>query len=224
MTPVAEECFSASLRERLAPALGALGRRAVAWDPENPDELRRWLVVTWQAIRASASLLESATQELERGPQSSFTDLLFDYYTLLGVERSSRDGQMVARLSAVGVTLDVVRLELPNRHIAALVGSQYYLVRHYHPALLLGYIAFCQADPPGPQPTGTAASPMGWGSLLMAERDPGQLESLRLVLDEVPLDPSSLRPAIVVNALRCAASYGAAIDTITREKRAHCPT
>jgi hypothetical protein len=212
--------FSVQLFERLLPAIDALARRRSAqhWDPGEPEALRRWFLVVWQSVQASLPLLELAAVQLAQFPRSPFRELLGEYYTLHALEEQGHDRRLLDDLAALGVGDDRAFLELPNRHIAAMVGSQYYLIRHYHPALLLGYIAFCLGHPPGREAIESLRARSGtshdvWRTYRFhADVDPCHLEELCAVLDEVPLDPPPLRPAIFVNALRCAAAYGAALD------------
>jgi hypothetical protein len=214
-----EPPFSAGLLERLDPAVEALRRRPTAWDPADPYLLRRWLVLVWQAVRASVPLLEFAAHQVG-APQTPFSELLFDYYTLHAADMRVQEELFLEDLASAGVETEIAALEFPNRHIADMLGSQYYLVRHYHPALLLGYLVFSEGHPPEREAIDrlrlrSGTSERAWRTyLLRAEEGPVRAEELRLVLDEVPPDPEPLRPAILVNALRCAAAYGAAVDSI----------
>lgn len=218
--------FSVQLFDTLLPAVDALARRRSAqhWDPREPEALRRWFLLVWQSVQASVPLLERAAEQLDRWPRSPFTELLGEYYTLHALEEQGHDRWLLDDLAVLGVGDERAFLELPNRHVAAMVGSQYYLIRHYHPALLLGYIAFCEGHPlrreaiEGLQAR-SATSPRVWRTYRFhAEEDPHHLEELCAVLDEVPLEPPPLRQAIVVNALRCVAAYGDAVDSICPAK------
>ena len=214
--------FSAHLLERLSPAVDAFSRRRAAqqWDPADPDVLRRWFLLLFQSVQASVPLLEWACEQLQRWPRTPFTELLGDYYRCHAIEEQGHDEWLLEDLTALGVSEDEAFLELPNRHIAAMVGSQYYLIAHYHPALLLGYLAFCEGHPPTREAleglqARSASPPEAWRTyLLHAEEDPHHLDDLRTVLDEVPREPASLRQAIVVNGLRCVAAYAAAVDSL----------
>jgi hypothetical protein len=213
--------FSTHLLRRLAPAVDALARRRTEWQPSDPDDIRRWFLLLWQSVQASVPLLEWAGEQLDRWPSNPFTELLRDYYKRHAVEEQGHDEWLLDDLTALGVSEEEAFLELPNRHIAAMVGSQYYLTRHYHPALLLGYLAFCEGHAPTPESlrelqARSATPPEAWRTYFFhAEEDPHHLDDLREVLDQVPMEPAPLRQAIVVNGLRCVAAYAAAIDSLT---------
>jgi hypothetical protein len=214
--------FSAHLLKRLEPAVDAFARRRTAqeWNPSDPDVLRRWFLLLFQSVQASVPLLEWAAEHLHRWPRSPFTDLLGDYYTRHAVEEQHHDKWLLDDLTALGVSEEEALRELPNRHIAAMVGSQYYLTLHYHPALLLGYLAFCEGHPPTREAlevlqARSGSPPKAWRTYLFhAEEDPHHLDDLRELLDEVPGEPAPLRQAIVVNGLRCVAAYAAAVDSL----------
>jgi hypothetical protein len=214
--------FSLYLMERLEPAVDAFPRRRTAeqWDPADRDLLRQWFLLLWQSVRASVPLLELATEQLRRWPQSPFTNLLAEYYADHAQEEEGHDEWLLDDLGALGVSEEEAFLALPNRHIAAMIGSQYYLIRHYHPALLLSYLAFSEGHPPTPQTlrnlqARSATPDQLWRTYLFhAEEDPHHLDDLCRVLDEVPLEPEPLRQAIVVNGLRCVANYAAAVDSL----------
>jgi hypothetical protein len=217
-----QQSFSDELFERLGPAVDALGRRRTAqhWDPADTGLLRRWFLLIWQSVQASVPLMELASDQLRQFPRTSFTDLLGEYFTLHALEEQGHDEWLLEDLAGLGVDEHSARLELPNRHIAAMVGSQYYLIRHYHPALLLGYIAFCEGHPPRPEAIDglrlrSATSPDVWRTYRFhASEDPIHLEELRAVLDQVPAEPEAMRQAIVVNGLRCVTTYADAIDSL----------
>jgi hypothetical protein len=220
----AEPCvepFSVQLFDGLFPAVDALARRRSVerWEPRDPESLRRWFLLVWQSVQASVPLLECAAEQLSRWPRTAFTELLVEYYTLHALEEQGHDQWLLDDMAALGVGNEEAFLQLPNRHIAGMVGSQYYLIRHYHPAMLLGYISFCEGNPPRLDAIEALRARTGTSSRVWrtyrfhAQEDPHHLEELCAVLDEVPLDPAPLRQAIAVNALRCAAAYGDALDS-----------
>ena len=192
--------FSVQLFERLEQSLHIVARQSEGENPVSTEALRRWFVLSSQATQASVPLLDWACQQLPRWPSGPFTELLAEYYMLNAVEeRRYQRHDLPGGASG----------ELPDRHIAAIIGSQYYLTRHYHPALLLGYIAFCEASPPEVL-QGLPVRHLRFH----AEEDRCHLEELRGVLDEVPPEPPSLRQAVVANAMRCVAAYAAVIDSL----------
>lgn len=96
-------------------------------NPFDPIQLRSVLCLSYRTMVASASLLEFAI------PRSS--GALRDYYEHHLDEERGHDEMLRADLLALGVS------EIPVSHQAAqIAGSQYYLIAHDHPALLLGYM------------------------------------------------------------------------------------
>lgn len=87
----------------------------------------------YQLIVASAPLLQFAI------PRS--TGKLKAYYEKHLAEETGHDEMLLDDLKRLGIT------EFPpNHHAAQLAGSQYYLIAHQHPALLLGYMHALERD------------------------------------------------------------------------------
>lgn len=63
-------------------------------------------------------------------------------------EERQHDDWLLEDLAELGVAREDVWGRIPSPNIAALVGSQYYWMRHYHPVALLGYIAVLEGRPP----------------------------------------------------------------------------
>lgn len=102
------------------------------------------LIFLHDVVVASEQLLKEAMESIGLLPGSSFHDRLAEYYkTHLDEERGHvtwiRDD-----LNSVGVS---VPLALPHKLAMAMTGSQYYLLKHAHPAALLGYMAVLEGDP-----------------------------------------------------------------------------
>jgi hypothetical protein len=77
--------------------------------------------------------------------------------------------------------------------VAALAGSQYYWVLHYHPVALLGYLAFMEGSPPTPELIDDLRARTGhphaaFRTLVKhGELDPGHSEEIDRVIDSLPL-------------------------------------
>jgi hypothetical protein len=80
--------------------------------------------------------------------------------------------------------------------IAALVGAQYYLIRHCHPACLLGYIAVLEGCPPDAAVTGRLPALTGWPAPAFrtvaehAALDLGHQRDLDSLLEVLTLSPA----------------------------------
>lgn len=103
------------------------------------------LVFLYSCCLASERLLEEAAQELELQLRSNpFTQELRDYCRSHLLEERGELPLLVEDLASAG--LEVTRAGF-NPIAIAIIGSQYYLIKHVHPAALLGYMAIQEADP-----------------------------------------------------------------------------
>jgi hypothetical protein len=111
----------------------------------------------------------------------------------------------------------------PREDIAALAGTQYYLIRHLHPACLLGYIAVLEGCPPKPDvvdqlpdrtglPT-TAFHTLAWH----AAEDPGHLRELDRLLDCLPL-ADTVATAVARNAAYTAHRAAVLLDYLAHDR------
>jgi Iron-containing redox enzyme len=85
-------------------------------------------------MRMAADRCEELTGDPLRGP-------LRDYYREHAEEEQGHEEWLLADLASLGIRRDRVLRRLPYPSVVALVGSQYYWVRHVHPAAYLGYLA-----------------------------------------------------------------------------------
>lgn len=100
------------------------------------------LVFLHDVIVASERLLIEAARS--RLPRGSFDARLAQYYRSHLDEERDHVKWIREDLKSVGVT---VPTELPNQLAMAMAGSQYYLLKHFHSAALLGYMAVLEGDP-----------------------------------------------------------------------------
>ncbi len=117
--------------------------------PELPGLFADYLVRTHSIIRASVPLMETARARAEE--LAAHDDVAADLATYLAHhirEERHHDDWLLDDLEALGVARDAVLARMPSPTVAALVGSQYYWIRHYHPVALLGYIAVLEGTPP----------------------------------------------------------------------------
>lgn len=225
-TETEEQPFSRRLLERLDAAVATMRQRGGprSWHPEDPQALRGWLTLLWQAMQASVPLLLSAREELRNRPRTPFTEGLGDYYRRHAIEERDHDEWLLEDLARLGVSADLTRQAFPSKALTAMVGSQYYLIHHYHPGVLLGYIAFCEAYPPSPEDVKnliakTATPPEAWRTYLHhGQEDPRHLKELCEVINQVPDTWPVLRPAVVLNALRSVSYYAEAFQSLCRNE------
>jgi hypothetical protein len=106
-------------------------------------------------VRSAVPLMESA---LERASELASTDDvaagLVRYLAHHVDEERGHDQWLLEDLEATGADPREPLRRIPSPLVAALVGAQYYWLRHYHPISLIGHIAAIEGYPP---PVGFAA-------------------------------------------------------------------
>jgi hypothetical protein len=106
-------------------------------------------------VRSAVPLMESA---LERASELASTDEvaagLVRYLTHHVDEERGHDQWLLEDLEATGADPREPLRRIPSPLVAALVGAQYYWLRHHHPISLIGHIAAIEGYPP---PVGFAA-------------------------------------------------------------------
>jgi hypothetical protein len=102
------------------------------------------LIFLHDVIVASEQLLIEAVASTDLLPRNSFHARLVQYYCSLLEEERDHVKWMREDLKSVGVN---VLAALPNQLAMGMAGSQYYLLKHAHPAALLGYMAVLEGDP-----------------------------------------------------------------------------
>jgi hypothetical protein len=103
------------------------------------------------------------------------------------------DDWVLEDLEVLGVRRQYVLSRIPPPSVAALVGAQYYWIRHFHPIALLGFIAVLEGTPPDveyfEQVADRACIPVAaFSNLLRHGRlDPRHRDDLDRALDDMPL-------------------------------------
>ena len=96
------------------------------------------LLFLHDAVVGSERLLEEAADEAGRRDD----DVLESYFRRHLEEERGHLGWLRDDLVSAGISPG-----LPNSCAMALVGSQYYLLKHQHPVAMLGYLAVVEGDP-----------------------------------------------------------------------------
>jgi hypothetical protein len=117
-------------------------RLSVTIDPTTIDVVIANLTFLHDAVVASERLLIDAAAQAEALPRSAFHDNLAWYYRSHLEEERGHVTWLRDDLKSAGVAPGV-----PDRLAMAMVGTQYYLLKHVHPAALLGYLAVTEGDP-----------------------------------------------------------------------------
>src|SRR5437016_209099 len=133
--------FSDEVYQRLDVAANAIGVSAghIQRNPAFPKLLSEWFGLIWHIARATVPLLEFARSELVRHPTDEFLALLDAHFARHINEERNHGDWLLEDMQHLGVSHKMMESQLPPQAISAMVGSQYYLVQHYHPAVILGY-------------------------------------------------------------------------------------
>lgn len=204
--------LSASVRLRqalglLLPALSDVGKRF--WHADNLAELYpRYLVATHTIIRASVPLMVDALEVTrQRHADEPVAEPLAAYLARHIPEEQSHDEWLLEDLARIGYPASVALEHPPSPVVAAMVGAQYYAIRHVHPAVLLGYIAVLEGYPPAESLATQAAAATGYPVTAFrtlrkhAHLDPHHRRDLDATLDRLPAG-ERLHSLIRANALQ----------------------
>jgi heme oxygenase-like protein len=200
---------SARLRTRmqlLLPLMSQAGHRF--WNHHDLGSLYpRYLVAVHTMIRASVPLMVDALRITEE----SYLDTpagppLAEYLRRHIPEEMHHDEWLLEDLGRIGLPGTVATEHVPSTTVAALVGAQYYYIRHVHPAVLLGYIGVLEGYPPAESLAQQAAERTGYPLEAFrtlrkhAHLDPHHRDDLDAALDRLPVD-DRLWSMIGANAL-----------------------
>jgi hypothetical protein len=121
------------------------------------------------------------------------------YYLQHAQEESGHVEMLLSDLHALGVD------DVPRYHLAAqLTGSQYYLIKHEHPALLLGYMHAMESNAPTVETVDKLEAECGVPLTCMrhhAIHDPGHTKDLEA---QIRLQPAEIQSLIAWNESNCA--------------------
>ena len=102
-------------------------------------------------VRAIVPLMEEAIRVARQKPEDPVSTPLIDYLLQHIEEERDHDEWCIRDLGALGMTRAEVFARMPPPNVAAMVGAQYYWVRHHHPISILGYLASIDLYPPSVQ-------------------------------------------------------------------------
>jgi hypothetical protein len=166
-----------------------------------------YLFMLHSIVRATVPLLNAAEKSARSLiPEDETAERLADYFGVLAEEERGHDQWLLEDLAVIGVSEADVQRRIPSHLAAQLVGAQYYWIRHYHPAALLGFIHLMEAYPPFPHfieqlrdRTGFPES--AFRSLARhSELDLEHRELLKDILDALPFS-TTVERLIGINAL-----------------------
>lgn len=153
-----------------------------------------FLITSHGVLRASVPLLELARERaLALSEDDPVAGSLADYLVEHIEEEQHHDEWLLEDIEVVGIPRAEVLARPPAPAVAALVGSQYYWILHYHPVAVLGYVAVLEGYPPSNQLIDDLMASTGYDATafrtlrLHGELDIGHGAALDEVLDRLPL-------------------------------------
>lgn len=138
-------------------------------------------------------------------------------------EELGHDETLLGDLETLGVDRAEVLERIPPPAVAALVGSQYYWILHYHPVAFLGYVALMEGYPPTPELIDELVERTGHPRAAFrtyiehAELDPGHRDRLDRTIDTLPLDESH-EVAMGISAIATAALAASSLEELLAER------
>lgn len=158
-------------------------------------------------IRASVPVMEAAR---DRAAELAATDAtctaLAAYLAQHVPEERHHDEWLLDDLEVLGHSRASVLARRPSPTVAALVGAQYYYIRHHHPVAVLGYIAVLEGSPPVEAHVRRVQKATGLPAdafrtfIKHARLDPHHRDDLNAALDAMPLTEAE-EELVTVSAL-----------------------
>jgi len=188
---------SARMRATLSCLLPELSRVSERfWEhPDLPAIYPRYLAAMHTIIRASVPLMQDALAVTrERHLDEPCGPPLAAYLDKHIGEELRHDDWLLEDLERIGVPGLAAVKHVPSPAVTAMVGAQYYYIRHVHPAVFLGYIAVLEGYPPSERQATVAAELTGYPITAFrtlrkhAHLDPAHRQDLYRAIDSVPLD------------------------------------
>jgi Iron-containing redox enzyme len=162
--------------------------------PSAHDLYPEYLFTSHCIIRASVPLMEEGRGQAQAAAAADpVSAALAPYLEEHIPEELHHDEWLLDDLEVLGKERSDILARPPTPTIAALVGAQYYWIRHYHPVALLGYIAVLEGYPPTTALIDTLVARTGYSReafrtlIAHAELDPGHRDELDELLDTLSL-------------------------------------
>jgi hypothetical protein len=174
------------------PLLGRAMARLFA-APDLPTRYPEYLRAMHNVVCATVPLMRECLAELHARPDDPLTPVLLDYFGHHIEEEAGHDDLVLADLAALGLPETFVTDRAPFVEVTALVGAQYYWIRHVHPVVLLGHVYVFEGYPMPASRVDelvdvTGLPPAAFGSLrLHAELDTDHRHDLLALLDGMVL-------------------------------------
>ena len=164
---------------------------------EAADQFTKYLVLMHQIIRASLPLMEEALLvATARKDKDDICKHLIDYFRQHIIDEANHDLWILEDFESAGFDSSLVLRNNPLPNVAAMVGAQYYWIKHAHPLALLGYISFLESYPPSTSLINRLHLKTGLKLSIFrtlskhGELDPNHREDIWRLIDSLPLSDS----------------------------------
>ena len=138
------------LRLKIRLAESQLGHASdeVVHHPDVAQLYPELLFRTHCLARASAPLMQAALDEAESRASDPVCAGMRDYLARHILEEREHAAWIEQDLACLGTSATELAHRIPPASAASAVGAQYYWIKHYHPAAVLGYIAVLEGAAP----------------------------------------------------------------------------
>jgi hypothetical protein len=196
--PSAVQTPSAYLRRKIGLVSGPFAEagHGVFTHPRLGELWPEYMVTQHTIIRSTVPVMRAGRDEARaRASADPVAAGVAEYLDVHILEETNHDEWLLDDLEVLGVPRSTALARVPSATVAALVGSQYYWLFHYHPVALLGYFAFMEGFPPKRELISDLIERTGYPDAafrtfeLHGELDPGHQEELDRTIDELPLTP-----------------------------------
>ena len=140
--------------ERLSEHLSFMIKRALAVNAEfiklacHSEVCIEYILTNHMIARATVPLMREALRCTQLLPDDPLSAPLIDYLQQHIIEEADHDEWLIDDLKVLGISREDVNRRMPPPNIAALIGSQYYWMRHHHPIAFVGYLASVETHHP----------------------------------------------------------------------------
>jgi hypothetical protein len=146
-----------------------------------------------QITRASVPLMEAARAKALERPEDPVCQVLAPYLARHIEEERDHDLWTLEDLESIGLDRRAVLSAIPCRHVASLVGAQYYWIHHDHPVALMGYMLMLEANAPTDAMISQLKVKTGYPESMFrthrahAALDPDHQSEMFAIIDRLPL-------------------------------------
>ncbi|MFT5758403.1 MAG: hypothetical protein ACI9LM_003144 [Alteromonadaceae bacterium] len=107
----------------------------------HPEVCIEHIWINQMVARATVPLMQEVVKVAKGMPDDPISAPLIKYMTRHIAEETDHDQWYANDLALLGIPNEQMYARIPPPNVAALVGSQYYWLQHYHPVAFMGYLA-----------------------------------------------------------------------------------